>query len=267
MKLEVTFTPEPIATYADFPAWLAQVKSRVAGLIFKHIHEDTDAMDRAIECAEVAALPGTFIACAFYQRDLNEALTRMGLFMGAGRGTSEGTIVEADDRTLLNYQKLVAGHNLPGSTITAFYERLRDQSPGLTVAESIFLKTFLNHPRVRQTNGRFYLIGVSVQSMKPQDSVVSHEIFHAYFHLDTEYRMIVERFWAEKVSAADKALITAEIGKGYNVDSELLVIDEFHAYLLQDNAEHDRMKAFIGRYRSGMMVALAKAGRLPDFVG
>ena len=267
--LDVRFSQEPITNYDQFPQWLARVKSTVAARIFANLDRDTDQMDRVIECAEVATLPGTFIAAAFYQRDLNEVLTRAGLFMGAGIGTAAGTVVPHDQWSYRNYLKLVAGHNLPGPTVRAFAERVRTEAdPRLraSAAEASFLDAFLDEERVRRTNGRFYLIGVSVQSVKPAESVISHEIFHAYFALRDQYRAVVTKFWTERIAAPDRALITAEIGKGYNVEDPSLVIDEAQAYLLQKDADRDRMKTFVPSYRAPLIEALARAGELPEFV-
>lgn len=263
---EIVFSPRPIAAYADIQRWISQFKSRVAGGILAHLDQDTDHLDRVIECAELASLPGAFIACAFYQRDLNETFTRAGLFMGAGKGFAPGMIPSARDYTLLNYQKLVAGHNLPGRVIIDFGRALEVDSDGPTPAEAGFLNTFLKHPSVRERDGEFYVIGVSVQSMKPQDSVISHEIFHAYRYLRPRYRAIIDLFWRERISAADRASITVEIGRGYNVDDEDLVIDEFQAYLLQENAGRDRARAFVPTYRDALIEALRDGGELPDFV-
>lgn len=267
--VEVVLQADPISFADIFDSWMASIKNKIGARILQNLTSDTDHLDRYIEIAELRELPGAFVVCAFYQRDINDALTRMGLYMGAGKGLTAGTIVSQDDFTLLNYKKLVAGHNLPGSTVLDFFKTLdglQNTESRANAAEQAFAQGFLTAQRLRDLGQRFYVIGFSIQTPKDQKGVVSHEIYHAYYFLTPGYREIVREFWQHQVSHEDQKAITLEIGRAYNVESEDLVIDEFQAYLVQHRAQTDRMKLFVPKYRARLLSMIEQAKiQLPPF--
>jgi hypothetical protein len=250
--VEVSLAEKSLSVAKDLPKWIAGIKTKVGTRILENITADTGGMDRYIECVEIEEIPGAFLCCSFYQQEINDALTRAGLFMGAGKGTKAGTLVAQSDFPLINYKKLVAGHNLPGQTTLDFFAAAR-KAHDHNAAEKAFDETFVKSARLQKKGAAFYLIGFAIQSMKDQNSVVSHEIFHAHFTLNARYREIVENFWRHRVSAEDRDAVTKEIGRAYNVENEELVMDEFQAYLVQNRAEFDRMKAFVPKYREPLL--------------
>lgn len=259
---EVSLNPNPVSLTGLSP-WILGIKAKIGGRIIGNLQANTDGLDRYLECVEIAELTGAYLCCAFYQSDMNEAFTRMGLFMGAGKGMAASTLARNDDFVLANYRKLVAGHNLPSTMIRDFYQRLekeKDASLQATPWESAFQKNFVDSPAVKAKGDRFYVIGLAIQNMKSYANVVTHEIFHARYFLDPVYSETVNRFWRESVTAADRKNITDVVGQAYNVDQEELVIDEFQAYLLQSEAEKDRMKNFVASYRQKLERTLASAG-------
>lgn len=256
--VEVVLREAPLYVASEIESWIASIKSKIGLRILENLKSDTSCLDRYIEVAEIREIPGAFICCSFYQQDINDALTRMGLFMGAGKGLQAGTLTKQTDFSLINYKKLVAGHNLPGNTILDFYKATdvaMEKDFGLNAAEGSF-RTVLESPRLKSAGEEFYVIGFSIQSMKNQKDVVSHEIFHAYYLLNRTYRDVVQKFWENVVSNDDKKAITQEIGRAYNVDVEDLVIDEFQAYLIQNGAEKERMKNFVPKYRDRLLQKL-----------
>jgi|GEM_PF-4855848 len=259
MAFEVAIRNKSLSLPNELDAWLASIKTKVGRSILENLTADTDGLDHYIECAEIKELPGTFFCCSFYQQDINDALTRAGIFMGAGKGMKAGTVAKHSDFPLINYKKLVAGHNLPGAVVTDFFAEIESASDAqlkANTAEQAFLNQFVKSKQIDALNGKFYLIGISIQTTKDQKGVISHEIFHAYHFLNPQYRDTVLRFWQDQVSDADKTAITNEVGLAYNVDDESLVIDEFQAYLVQNNAEKDRMKAFVAKYRNALLKEL-----------
>jgi hypothetical protein len=261
MAFEVAIHNKALSLPNELDAWLASIKTKVGRSILENLNVDTEGLDHYIECAEIKELPGTFICCSFYQQDVNDALTRAGIFMGAGKGMKAGTVVKHSDFPLINYKKLVAGHNLPGAIVTDFFaeiESATDKQLKPNAAEQAFLNHFIKSKQIDALNGQFYLIGISIQTTKDQKGVISHEIFHAYHFLNPKYRDTVLRFWRDHVSAGDKTAITKEVGLAYNTEDENLVVDEFQAYLVQNNAEKDRMKAFVTKYRNPLLNELQK---------
>jgi hypothetical protein len=261
--VEVALASSKVSLPDGLSPWILGIKAKVGGRILANLSADTDGVDRYIECAEVAELPGAFLCCSFYQSDMNDAFTRMGIFMGAGRGVQENTVMSHGDPVLRNYKKLVAGHNLPGPAVSRFYSRLlieKNSDLGLNEFEGAFHNDFLQNPAVKALGDQFYLIGLSIQNMKTYQSVVTHEIFHALYFLNPDYRETVRRFWSESISEKDRTQITEVIGQAYNTENLELVIDEFQAYLLQSGAHQDRMKLFVERYQAALSEQLALRG-------
>ncbi|MEM7646491.1 MAG: hypothetical protein AAF203_06260 [Pseudomonadota bacterium] len=234
----------------------SHVKKVIKTRIIKNLGKNTDHLDRYMTCAPLSN-PAAFICVSFYQEDLNKTLTRMGLFMGAGKCLKKGTLVANHDPTLRNFQKLVAGHNLPGEVIRDFYQVVsQDSNKTLNPHEEAFFNSFIK--KLPKEQKKFYVIGLSIQSMKPQLAVASHEIFHTHYYLNPNFKKTVDLFWQKKVSGKDKAGIKAILGKAYNLD-DFILIDEFQAYLLQDKAESDSLKAFSPQYSQKLRRALKKA--------
>lgn len=233
MPVEIFLRPDPVSLATDLHAWMLSIKAKIGKRILENLTANTDA------------------------------LTRAGIFMGAGKGMKARTLVRQDDFPLLNYKKLVAGHNLPGPVLRDFFAATSepvDPSLAANEAERAVRETFVKSPRLELLKDSFYLIGFSIQTMKDQKGVISHEVFHALSFLNADYREVVRGFWREHVSAEDRAAITNEIGLAYNVDDEDLVIDEFQAYLVQSGAERDRMKTYVPKYRDALLSELRAAG-------
>ena len=83
---------------------LGKVKRSVAIKILTNIDKDTSDFDKYMECSEVSEIKGAFVCVAFYQSDLNDAFTRMGIFMGAGKGLKQGTLLKESNWKLKNYK-------------------------------------------------------------------------------------------------------------------------------------------------------------------
>jgi hypothetical protein len=260
--LEVYMAASAVGVPDQLLGWTLGIKSKVGNRILAKINESTDHLDRYIECVEIAQLPGAYLCCTFYQRDMNDIFTRMGLYMGAGKGHAAGSLVAQNDAILINYKKLVAGHNLPGATIRRFFEAAKIAASGaeLNRFEQSWGDVFLNHPLVSVRRDDFYVIAFSIQNTKTQESVISHEILHAHYYLDEEYREAVRRFWESSMNDEQRQRATQIVGLAYNTNDEDLVIDEFQAYLLQSRAQNDRMKSLVPALRDPLLNELHSKG-------
>ncbi|WP_163836271.1 hypothetical protein [Spartinivicinus ruber] len=261
IQAQVTLSNDPISAKSNgVAALLAKVKRSVAIKILTNIDKDTSSMDQYMECSAITEISGAYICVAFYQADLNNAFTRIGIFMGAGKGMKRGTLLKEDDWKLKNYKKIVAGHNMPGKTIIEFYNQVKESSSiKLNQKEQAFKEAFIDTPSIQVKKENFYVIGLSVQSTKSQASVASHEIFHAQYLLTPNYKKVVDDFWHNQITEIDKKKIKTILGKAYNTE-DYIIIDEFQAYLIQDNAEKDFLGEFVNKYRKALISALAKAG-------
>jgi hypothetical protein len=262
-ELEFVFA-KPIHFPKETEEWLLGIKRKIGGRILGRLTENTDGLDRYIECVALDSVPGAYLFCSFYQRDINDALTRAGIFMGAGKGIPSEMILAHDDPTLLNYKKLVAGHNLPGSVVKRFFAALagaRDSKLETNRSEKIFRDLFLNSPEITERQENFYVIGLSIQTTKSYESILSHEILHAQYFLNPAFRKAVREFWQD-IPTEERAGIRETIGKAYNIVDDGLVMDEFQAYLLQAKADRDLLRGFI-RYREPLFSKLRESAVSP----
>jgi hypothetical protein len=98
-----------------------------------------------------------------------------------------------------------------------------------------------------------------VQSTKPPLKVLTHEIHHAQFALTPGYREVVQQFWNNKILKKDQVAIREKLGRVYNLNQDIL-LDEFQAYLIQEAADQDMLRAFVDDYQSGLLKAFSDAG-------
>lgn len=233
--------------------------------IMSHVSEDTSAFDQYVECAEVLEIPSAFICQSHFQKPMNAMFTRMGFFMGAGKGTKEGEVLPKADQQLLNFEKLISGHNLSGKSILGFYDATSGlgsaDAKSLRAEELSFKKGFVENERVRKLGTAIYVISVSAQNTKSAHDLISHEIYHAQYGLSQKYKSVVEKFWKEEISLKDKEKIRKILGSVYN-EADSIIIDEFQAYLLQTNAQGDQLGEFVGKYGAKLKQKL-KAGGTP----
>jgi hypothetical protein len=71
-----------------------------------------------------------------------------------------------------------------------------------------------------------------------------------------------DTFWAERVSAEDKAQVRQQLAPIYDVTDELLVRNEFVAYVLDGSASHP-LASIAPTYRVALRDQLTKAGAAP----
>src|SRR5690606_35840263 len=90
----------------------------------------------------------------------------------------------------------------------------------------------------------FVLITYATVSSMLWNAVVTHEIMHAQYFLDQEFREIADQFWTEKVSDADKTQVRNTLSQHYDASNEFLMINEFQAYILMADAEFNLLGAF-----------------------
>ena len=230
--------PIQVGKAGEFQQWSSKLKKRFASLVFGQIHSDTAHLDSYMECSEVQELPGTLLCQSYLQKTMNRTFTRMGFFMGAAAGTKAGEFIPLDQPELLNYEKVVAGHNLPGAVVLDFYAQAETKNLLLSEMEIKFKNKILDSKEVQALGSKFYLIGLSAQNVKPSLDVLSHEIRHAEYALKPCYSKIVDHFWRAKLSLSDRKQVIGKLERAYQVNDAIL-IDEFQAYLLQNHPEDD----------------------------
>jgi hypothetical protein len=93
--------------------------------------------------------------------------------------------------------------------------------------------------------------------------VLSHELPHAQYFLDIKYRQAVDKFWSESVTEEDREKVKKVLGEAYNQNDDLLMRNEFQAFLLESRAAEDRLKDFVPLYRDKLIKRLEEVGSAP----
>lgn len=211
-----------------------------------------------MKCAQVLELPGAYLCASNSQQQMNKTFTRMGIFWGSGKDFPPGTFLSNENSVLKRLEETIAGHNLPGGVISNYFVAADHQSPAdcLNVEERGFEKGFIESPEISALAGRYYLIAFSANSVLDYRVVVNHEIHHAQYYLHPELKAAINDFWKNQVTEEDKGVIREMLGTVYNEQNEDLMIDEFQAYILQEDAEHAMLAHFVESYRARLIAQL-----------
>jgi hypothetical protein len=204
-----------------------------------------------MNCSEILEVPGAFLCVTHYQFRMNKTFTKMGFFWGTVRGFNAGTLLENQNPLLAYYSSLIDGQNLPGKVVADYFnavQTLGDSRSSLNSFEKEFFADFVMNPEIVARNNNYYVIAISKETTK-NGSSLSHELNHARYSLSPLRKQIIDEFWQKDVSTSDKARIRRILGRIYNIHNESAMIDEFQAYLLQEDAASDLMADFLTKYR------------------
>ena len=108
------------------------------------------------------------------------------------------------------------GFNIPNIVLEPFKKGLFDP---LSEEEQLFLDLF------KHRTGKFYIIGTHTSK---QDEALDHEICHALYYLDREYKEEIDMVIASSPSQAFEELEKWMLGRGY---AGKFLADEIQAYL------------------------------------
>ncbi|MCB0369117.1 MAG: hypothetical protein KDD45_06595, partial [Bdellovibrionales bacterium] len=112
-------------------------------------------------------------------------------------------------------------------------------------------------------NKKIVIIAYALYGRMDPIKIISHEVMHAQYFTSLIYKSIVDSFWQTEVSKEDKLKIKKILGRYYDSSNELLVKNEFQAYILMSGAESGLLSAFLDEYRKPLTEALIKAHAPP----
>jgi hypothetical protein len=69
-RVQLTFLDAPIPASTGLESWVASIKSKIGNQILSHLQSNTDHLDRYIEVVQIAEIPGAYMCCSFYPRDI-----------------------------------------------------------------------------------------------------------------------------------------------------------------------------------------------------
>ncbi len=216
------------------------------------------------ECKEVVEVQRAFLCLSFTQSEMNKALTRASIYVEGLMGIEADTVVPLSNYVYLRLQNMVGGHDLKVSRLIQFYEDVQEAcfessgDPDICLnpnEEEIFNKLIL--PLAKEDK-EAVVITFAIRSSMSYQMVVSHEIMHAQYFLQDEYQKVIDEFWENDVSDEDKSEIASILSRVYNVEDELLLKNEFQAYILMAGAEASYLKRFLSKYRDLIFTKMRK---------
>lgn len=256
---------ESIKVEKDVPAWYASYEDSLIN------NQDGRAYSKEniIECRRVEELNGVHLCLNLTQNGMNQSLARATSFI-EGLAGPKGVLIDHNKPELAQFLREIGGHDLRGKDLILFYKEAmqaceksnHDKNICLSNQEQDLFESYLL-PEIAK-NPNFVVITFAVLSNMNYEDVVTHEIMHAQYFTDDLFRETIDNFWEKKVSSTDKEKIIHILSSaGYNMDDELLMKNEFQAYILQSNAEKGLLVEFVEKYSESLRAKLAKKNRSP----
>lgn len=92
-------------------------------------------------------------------------------------------------------------------------------------------KAFYEKVRTFVPRGEEYVL-IAISDGTDTDTL-RHEILHAEFFLNPRYQAAVKEFWEYELSEDDRNLIRQSLSPTYDINDEILLLNEFQAYTLE----------------------------------
>lgn len=219
------------------------------------------------ECREVEELKNAFLCLSYDQETMNSALTRASLSIEGIGGVEKGTVISLENNGYQYYKRRIGGHDLKGTDLAEFYSAIEkectvDSQKCANEYEKEWYEQFIL-PTLDKSDGEIVIVTFAIQSSMSADAVVTHEILHAQYFLDEAFRNVIEDFWANELTGDQRDQVRATLGRHYNPADELLMRNEFQAYILMAGAEYKMLGRMVDMFRSPLMDALSRQGKSP----
>jgi hypothetical protein len=259
---EIELLAEPIAVTTEIPQWVARFKEKFgsdrSGIM------PPPAYSSYMECREVAEINSTFLCFNESMFVMNRALARASMFVEGLENVEKGTVVEHSDDRLGRVMRYAGGHDLRSDDLMEFYKAAHTQCALHAelclnqYEEEIFNKLIV--PKAER--GDFVLITFAYKSLMSISDVVTHEIMHAQYFMQPKYAEVVDLYWAS-MSDSDRSNIKSYLGRHYDQSNDLLMRNEFQAYMLMVGAQFSLLSPFVNKYRPSLWAKLKDAGVEP----
>lgn len=231
---------DPLAGTSSFAQWNNEFRTR---------YESLPAASRPgqSECREFSQIPGTILCLTGSVEDVARYQGRASLYAeGAGVDASgvnvgKGQVVERNSVTYAAYRESIGGTDIRAADLQRYYRAVGSHcqcpcptgdgcSTGnfcLDTSEQEMYDRVIAPAEARDPN--FVVI------MAPYEYgiIVEHEILHAQYFNDAAYRSAIDDFWANSLTAAERASVTRTLGENYDRSDEYLIRNEFQAYALK----------------------------------
>jgi hypothetical protein len=254
----------PLKVETGVPAWDLEYGQKVE----KMTAAKSYPADGYTECRETEEIRSAYLCISNTQKGMNSSLGRASAFI-EGVGGPRGELVKQTDPTYVSYKTRIGGHDLRGADLLRFNDAVveacakskDDPAYCYNAYEKDIFENFIL-PRAKK-DPNFVVITFGHTSNMDWREVVTHEILHAQYFIDPKFRAIADQFWNDALEDEDRAEVRDALSAYYDPEDELLMRNEFQAYMLMAGAENNLLREFVSRYRKPLFVDLAKAGIKP----
>ncbi len=262
-KVEVL---SPIKAASEIQTWLQDYSAKTN----KMLETDSYPAEGYTQCRETVEIPDAFLCQSSTRDEMNSALLRASFFIeGLSDPSNKGRIKRQDDSDYEYYKDIIGGHDLRGEDLLRFHKKSQEEcAAGKNDAkvcadafEKDMFETFIVPEASKRKN--FVVITFASRDGSGWRDVVTHEIMHAQYFTQPLYKETVDAFWETDVSAQDKALVIASLSQYYDGSDELLMKNEFQAYMLMSGAESSLLGNLVVKYRPALMKKLEAKGVKP----
>lgn len=239
------------------PAWNTAIENNAKALNAQGV----STANGYAECAETKEIEGAYLCGYLRGNTMNQAFARISMFIEGPLGHPKGQLPEHGSYVLSQAMRSLGGHDLLRKHFLDFYDKVRAECPAnakvcLNTQEQELWDELIEP--LSKSVSDFVVISYGVFSHMPWRDVVTHEIMHAQYFMQPDFRTTADLFWEKDVDEADKKAARGRLATYYDVNDQLLLINEFQAYILMSGAEQNLLDILVGKYRTRLMDAMAK---------
>ncbi len=231
----------------------------------------SDHPNGVTECRWVVGLDDVLLCGSNAANTMNPPLLRASLFIEGGPRFKPGTVASRDDDAYAWALPRIGGFDLvrmqpdpPHLDLEGYYAALQQAcARNATLCEDASERAMRELlQRAWSGRSRFVLVTFAHASTVPDEFAVSHELLHAQYFTTPTYREVVEAYWNE-LAAGDRKAIREALADKYDANDELLMRNEFQAYVLMAGADASQLAAFVGAHREPLLARLRAKGVIP----
>jgi hypothetical protein len=222
------------------------------------------------ECREVKELAGALLCLSDTQKSMNDQWARASMFVEGAAGSRKGVVAKLGSEQHSYAKRKMGGHDLRGADLRRFFEaaerecQLSQEDPAFCLTkEERELKALVDSLSEQRPGQELVLITFAVRGRSPYEEVVTHEILHAQYFLDPKYRRVCDEYWDVALTEEERTAVRAALSPIYDSTDDLLMRNEFQAYMLMEGAEANKLRDFTVAHGLLLQALLTREGLKP----
>ncbi|MBY0370385.1 hypothetical protein K2X33_06845 [bacterium] len=250
----------PVST--GVPAWNQKITQAAKDLEA----QGTSTKDGYAQCAETQEIEGAYLCGYTDVKNMNLAFTRISLFTEGNFGHKKGTLPLQNSPLVAQGIQYIGGHDLRKKHLVEFFELAEKECPTNANAclnkQEKELYDDLIEP-LEKGGKDFVVVTYAIRSFMSWRDVVTHEIMHAQYFLQSKFQQVADDFWLNDVREEDKKYAKQELSQYYDIQDDYLVRNEFQAYMLMAGASRSVLARLVPLYRDRLLDELHKVNVEP----